>query len=584
MKLLERTRRFFHDDETHFVELARHFFHRFFDNELVSPGGEAHLTLVHALALLAVPAVLYTFYLFSVYDDIGQFFQWLYPVVSLIDRCRYVFFSMVTIGFIAVLEWDALFPDYRDYVVLTVLPLKSATVFTAKVAALGIFVALFTVDVGGLPALLYPFVEAQGLADPRVPFLHLARMILAHGLAVGAGSAFMFLFFVALEGLLINLLSYRRFRQVSLYVQLASMIALLSIFFLLPTISSRVPIWRRNNSLGLYLLPPAWFLGLYQRLLGIHDAVDAALARLAVGALVLAAVVSAAAYLGSYRKYVRRSFEQSESVSAGPGWVARLLTRLADALVVRKPLERASFYFVGKTLARSSKHRLYFAAYVGVGCAFVVEGLVGLFAGRRTAGITRADATLLSVPLVLSFFALSGMRVVFPIPAELRANWIFQLTEDERRRECLAGVRKAMLVFVIVPLFLVLFPVDAALSGWKVALVESLFGVTLSLALAELLLLRFFKIPFTCSFLPGKANITVLGVFYWFAFSIYAYSMASLEAWMIKHPLSLLPFFALAISGLAALIRYRNRVLDEGFQFVYEDEPEPAVRRLKLSD
>ena len=116
------------------------------------------------------------------------------------------------------------------------------------------------------------------------------------------------------------------------------------------------------------------------------------------------------------------------------------------------------------------------------------------------------------------------------------------------------------------------------------AIAQLLFGLTLSLVLVELLLLRFVKIPFTCSFLPGKANITVLGVFYWFAFTTYAYTMASLEAWMLRHPLSLPFFFGLAIPALAGLVAYRNRILDEGFTFTYEDDPEPAVRRLNLND
>jgi hypothetical protein len=426
-------------------------------------------------------------------------------------------------------------------------------------------------------------VEAQGLTDPRVPLLHLLRTVLAHGVAVASGSAFMFLFFVALEGLLINLLSARLFKKLSLYVQALSIVALLSMFFLLPMISSLLPAWRRTNSVELYLLPPLWFLGLYQTLLGAHDAVYALLARIALGALGLVSVTSAITYLGSYRRYVRRSLEPAEGSRSGPGWISSLLARLADGLVVRRPLERAAFYFVGKTILRSGKHRLYFAAYVGVGCAFVVEALVGLFAGRRgeAAG---PDATLLSIPLVLSFFVLSGMRVIFPIPAELRANWIFRLTEDEHRKECLSGVRKAMLVFAIAPLFLLLFPVAVVLWGWWMAVAQLLFGLTLSLGLVELLLLRFLKIPFTCSFLPGKANITVLGVFYWFAFTTYAYTMASLEAWMLRHPLSLPFFFGLAIPALAGLVVYRNRILDEGFTFTYEDDPEPAVRRLNLND
>jgi len=49
-------------------------------------------------------------------------------------------------------------------------------------------------------------------------------------------------------------------------------------------------------------------------------------------------------------------------------------------------------------------------------------------------------------------------------------------------------------------------------------------------------------------------------------------------------PPSLPFFFGLAIPALAGLVAYRNRILDEGFTFTYEDDPEPAVRSLNLND
>ena len=58
-----RLRTLVHEDETHFLELAKHFFHQFFENEFVSRGGEARLTVVHVLALLALPPIFYTLYL-----------------------------------------------------------------------------------------------------------------------------------------------------------------------------------------------------------------------------------------------------------------------------------------------------------------------------------------------------------------------------------------------------------------------------------------------------------------------------------------------------------------------------------------
>jgi hypothetical protein len=600
MPPLIKLRRLFRDDQTHFVDLAEHFFRRFFDSEFIGQGGESHLTLVHILSVLALPGIFYTFYQYSAYDLIGQHHPNLYPAISLVDHCRYVIFSMVVIGFVAVLEWDALFPDHRDYAILTPLPLEVSSIFAAKIAALVAFAALFMITVSGPTSIFYPCVAAMGIPGGRLPLAYIGWTIVAHAAAVLGGSAFMFLCFVGLQGVLINLLPPRWFKWVSLAVQVLSMIALLSLFFLLPLVSHLVGSWKRAGSINLYLLPPMWFLGLYQNLLGSHEAVYESLTRLAVRGLGLVAFISAVTYFLSYRRFVRRAIEQGGDEAAEPGQIERLLGRLADRFVVRKPIERAVFYFVGKTIARSARHRLYLAAYVGVGFAFVTEGLVALVSATHhyrsgpslasalpsnlISSLTAPDAALLSIPLVLSFFALSGMRVVFPLPAELRANWIFQLTENEHRRECLAGMRKSMVTWAIVPLFALLWPVCAFLWGWRVASLELLFAVTLSLILMELLLLRFFKIPFTCSYLPGKANITLMGAFYWLGFSTYAYTMASLEAWLLQHLLAWAIFYVLLLAALAGLVSHRNRVLDEGFVFAYEDNLEPAVRELNLSE
>ena len=124
--------------------------------------------------------------------------------------------------------------------------------------------------------------------------------------------------------------------------------------------------------------------------------------------------------------------------------------------MLRKPLERATFYFVVRTLARSAKHRLYFAAYVGTGFALaafgILEVLVHSAHGDFIAVITQPHEALLAIPLIISFFVLSGMRMVFTIPAELRANWVFQLAEDKNRLDCLTGARKAMVVPAVLTL------------------------------------------------------------------------------------------------------------------------------------
>lgn len=568
-------------DETHFLTLSKHFFQRFFDNEFVSRHGEVHLGVVHILSLLAVPGVLYTFFLYSTYDDIMQHHPALFAPFALVDQCRFLTFSMAVTGFAAVLQWDSLFPDRRDYANLATLPLRMPAIFVSKAAALVVFLTLFIVSMNGLTTIFFPMVLTT---DRHVPLLVLLGMIWAHGLSVLAGSTFMFLLFIVVQGLLINVLSYRVFRKVSVYVQAVAMVALLSMLFLLPTFSMLLPYWTRQRSLAMYLLPPTWFLGLYQTRLGVHDAFFGSLARLGLLALAVVAVLAAVTYITSYRRHSQGALEAPDLNLGGPERGRSLLAQILDRVLVRKPLERAIFYFVGRTLARSPRHRLYFATWVGVGFALVLEGLVETLARSGHLGVNRHIEALLAVPLVLSFFVLSGMRMVFIVPAELRANWLFQITEEAGRKDCLAGIRKAMLAIGVAPLFASLFPIYGVIWGWTTALLHLVFGLTLALILIEVLLVNFEKIPFTCSYLPGKGNITAFRVLYWLAFSIYAYSMAGLEYWLLRLPILMVMFLVLVSPVLGWLVMRRKRFLAEGFRFVFEDLPEPAVRQLNLSE
>jgi hypothetical protein len=102
------------------------------------------------------------------------------------------------------------------------------------------------------------------------------------------------------------------------------------------------------------------------------------------------------------------------------------------------------------------------------------------------------------------------------------------------------------------------------------------------LILVELLLMGFWKIPFTCSYRPGKANLTVMGVVYWFAFTVYAYGVAALQRRLLSIGVQWLLFFILTVVALAALVFRRRTANVAGLRIVYEDEPEPEIQLLNL--
>jgi hypothetical protein len=586
--VLAKLREIFNDEETHFVTLTEHFFSRFFNNEFVSQADESQWTVIHILALLPLAPIFYSLFAHASYAYIyWHFSQAVYDRATMVDQFRFVVFSMIIIGFVAVLEWDALFPGGRDYAVLMPLPLKSGVVFAAKGTAVALLLSVFTADLTIPAALLYPTAAVSGSPKLFVSMPYGLRMVAAHLVSVGAASVFIFLLFVALQGVLICSLRYRIFKRVSLYVQVISLVALLLMFPLMSLAPSLLPLWMSTNSRALFLAPPMWFLGLYRTLLGSNEEAFRHLALISVYGLAAVALVSAATYLISYKFYIQKASEVTDRGDRELGWVRCTLMNLVNRFVVRKPLERATFYFVAATILRSARHRLYLATYLGVGIALTLLGLGEIFVrshhGAFLASLRRPDEALLSVPLILSFFVLSGMRMVFAIPAELAANWAFQIAEQNDHKDCLSGVRKTMTLLGVVPLFGLLFPLYALLWGLGAALFETAFGVTLAVALVELLLLNFRKVPFTCSHAPAKANFVVVAVGYWFALTIYGYTMAQLEYWMMQDPARWITGLALAVGAVVWMVAYRDRVLARGFEFLYEEEPDPAVQVLGLN-
>ncbi|HEX5411051.1 MAG TPA: hypothetical protein VFZ27_04245 [Terriglobia bacterium] len=587
MRSLARIRSLVRDEDTHLLDLTEHFFRRLFDSEFISKDAEAHLGVTHILALVAVPAIFYTLYVSPVYGYVyWHFTPSLYDSVCIADQCRYLLFSMATIGMVAVVEWDRLFPDARDYAILMPLPLKLRNIFCAKIAALLIFVGLFILAVAGVPTLFYPVIEVGGTPQEG-PLSHLVWLIMAHGIAVFSGCLFMFLFFVALQGVLITLLNFLQFKRVSLYVQGLATIFLACQFFLLPLVPQLLPQWEHARSPVLYALPPMWFLGLYRTLLGTHDALFLSLSRIAILAFAISAVVAVVTYVACYRRHAQMAFESSEEKRPARLGLDKLITRLLDRLWLKNARERATFYFVLKTLDRNGKHRLYFVAYIAVGVALALLGIMEMMAHSAQpnlwASAAHPDQALLSIPLIVSFFALVGMRAAFGFPAELPANWIFQITDENNGKECLSGVRKAMIALAIVPLFALVLIAYSALWGFAASLLTTLFGVLLALILVELLLYSYRKIPFTCSHLPGKLNLPLTGAIYWIVFTVYAYSMASLEAWMFHVPVAWIVVLGIEGVILNRLMAHRKRALSAGQGVEYEDRPIPAVQTLDLN-
>src|SRR5947207_14454227 len=106
----------------------------------------------------------------------------------------------------------------------------------------------------------------------------------------------------------------------------------------------------------------------------------------------------------------------------GPGWLRVRFARLVNRWLLPHPLERATFHFIGNTILRNAKQRLFLATYGGIALALALPGIVRIGTKPGAGILVFSAAGLLGMPLTLSFFAGAGLRAAFNFPAELRAT------------------------------------------------------------------------------------------------------------------------------------------------------------------
>jgi hypothetical protein len=252
-------------------------------------------------------------------------------------------------------------------------------------------------------------------------------------------------------------------------------------------------------------LPPMWFVGLYQTSLGDADPLMRTLSGRAILGLEIAVAVAVLSYLVSYGRHRAWMVEGAAGPSRDRRWTGAILDRL-----IASPRQQAVIVFLWKTLMRSSQHRMILMAYGGIAAALIAAGLMGI--GAMWNSERALTACFVWVHGITLLFLLLGLRHLFSIPTELRANWLFQITEAEGRDEWLDAVDRFVLWAAAALVLLLPLPFEARVIGWRSLGAIALF-VAIGLLLYEWLFQEWRKLPFTCSHLPGKTPLWILTLY-----------------------------------------------------------------------
>jgi hypothetical protein len=278
-----------------------------------------------------------------------------------------------------------------------------------------------------------------------------------------------------------------------------------------------------------------------------------------------------------YRKYLKKM----RDVKREKKHLSRIREGLRgsfDALFLKNPVQRAVFYFFGNTIKKSHLHRMRLASYM-----VVAVGIVLILLATRTTPLgyfDNFDKTALSIPFILSFFLVLGIKATSNIPIAIEANWIFRLRETVEKKHYLIGFKKGIIFFAILPLFILLYVFYTFLWGWMIALFFCFYGFAISILFAEIIFIGHRKIPFTCSYLPGKRKMHIFWIVYLFSLISYVSIMTSLAYELLLNPFGYLYFYAVMVILFISIRFVQNRFILHKAEIIYEEEPEPILLTL----
>jgi hypothetical protein len=500
-----------------------------------------------------------------------------YRMALLADHLLLIALPMWTVAFATVLVGHAVFPDETDFRVLVALPVTRRLIFGAKLAAVALFTGLFAAAAHAALMPLLLVMSMNSWAEHIVP-VNFAAYLGASALA----STFAVLAITALHGLLVLWVPRGRLLTTSAAMRsilVCALVVSLAFVFRLPAMGR--PLADGASWLG--WIPPAWFLGVERVLLGDGQPHMVRLAQFAAAAFAVVGAAAAASYAVLYRHFDRVMQKPAESPESRATFVLPTVRARRRA---SRPVFDAIRSFTLITLRRSVMHQGIVVALSAVAVGLVTNTFVN---ANLTGWLVRGGpprgalvAAVVWAPFVLIFAAGLATRMALAVPIEPRANWVFRTTERDASRpeQLAAAVHTVRALGVFLPIAL-LAPIQVLVVGVDAIV---LAGVTLLCGwfFVEFLMRRWWRIPFTCSYIPGKGFVpqTVLsGLFSFIVFTTFGATLAQMTRLGVRAAFVFDAFLLVAI-----LVMRRTRMKDWTIApLEFEDELPSEVNPLKLS-
>jgi hypothetical protein len=553
-----------------FVILLKHFVKRFVYSDMIkSENHRRETVLILTIALTGIGG-------YVAYDTLSQLGDSNLGQRAWMAKTYYITLMMMLTGIVSLISWDNALMDRKDLANLLHLPIKTGALTAAKLAASFTFVFLISAAFD----LLAIFVFTGQLADKLN--INPVYFFLCHFFTLLAANLSVFLFFTLFQGVLMLLFNEKWLKRFSIFFKTLFLGVFMSSFAWFPPLYNSLPQLKQSYSPVIYRYPPLWFVGLNETLTGnsgdAQFAVHSQIAFLFLSIVLMLYLLIASA---GYRRIINDNGggKASARLLKPPG---RLIAGF-NSLFLKNPTEEAIFFFVSKTLKRNWEYKAHLVVYAALPAGFMISRLVYLHYNNLQNLLYTIDADTLSIAIALGSSLAVGLRTIVLHPDKLEANWLFQVTDiNHERHHYIDGLKKALVVCVFFPVLLVLFLFYWYSWGILSSFYHCLYVFFLTRLTLEALFFNYKKIPFTSAYIGGKINLKFWWPLVLAGFVGYVVVFSRLEQFLMAHPRWFAGFYALVYGIIFSIGRWR-KTPGRRFEFIFEEEPEPAMASLDFT-
>jgi len=554
--------------------LAHDSVRRLLSSVVLTRDGDPLQFAIWVTALATTPPSLYAFSQIFKYALLRRATPEVMERVVLGDRMFFVLYAMIAAALLAALTWEALVPDRTDQEIVGVLPVRPRTLAAARLTAAMTMATAFAVAINLPASVFFALVAATHPLLGSVPMVFIAHLTMTVAAALTV-----FLALLAVRGVVALSVSTLLASVTAGVLQLASIGAVIEALVYVPSL---VPFLVRTMIAGgdeAVRIPPVWFAAAYSLMVGTSRATFAPEARVGLATFALALALTFVIHLLPSAWLARRTLA---SMSKGRARSASTVTRLATAVVARVPAVRAMAAFTIATVTRNRRHAFVPLGYLGAGIAIAATSLVAATI-RRTVVLHEPRAYLLSLPLVLMFFAVLGLRASFRLPVEFDANWPFRVC-GTRVGHAAASARATMMALIVLPLAGAAVLVSTLLGwGGEVAARLGLFELLAGLLLVEAMTFGWHGVPFGRAFAPSVASVKWRGPAMLVPLNLFAFRGADAQIAAL-HSVGTALIYAAVVFGVVAIVGLASRQASKQRGLVFDESTEDGCQTLGLSE